>query len=119
MSLIARHLESNGIPTVVMGCARDSVERAGTPRFHFSNFPLGHSAGKPNNPASQWATVRDALGLFETAEGPGTIVVSPQRWADDDAWEADYLRSDHLTPEEIERLSATHATDRKVAATRK
>ena len=38
-SLVARHLEANGIATVVMGCAKDIVEHAGVPRFLFSDFP--------------------------------------------------------------------------------
>jgi hypothetical protein len=49
VSLIARHLEVNGIPTVVMGCARDIVEHCGAPRFLFSDFPLGNSAGRPHD----------------------------------------------------------------------
>ena len=48
-SLVARHLEANGIPTVVMGCAKDIVEHAAVPRFLFSDFPLGNSAGKPHD----------------------------------------------------------------------
>ena len=52
-SLVARHLEANGIPTVVMGCAKDIVEHAAVPRFLFSDFPLGNSAGRPHDVASQ------------------------------------------------------------------
>ena len=52
-SLVARHLEANGIPTVVMGCAKDIVEHAAVPRFLFSDFPLGNSAGRPDDVASQ------------------------------------------------------------------
>ena len=50
ISLVARHLEANGISTVVMGCAKDIVEHAAVPRFLFSDFPLGNSAGKPHDP---------------------------------------------------------------------
>ncbi|MHC2334097.1 hypothetical protein ACVIW0_003386 [Bradyrhizobium sp. USDA 4454] len=39
VSLVARHLEANGIPTVVMGCAKDIVEHAAVPRFLFSRLP--------------------------------------------------------------------------------
>ena len=49
VSLVARHLEANGISTVVMGCAKDIVEHAAVPRFLFSDFPLGNSAGKPHD----------------------------------------------------------------------
>ena len=41
MSLVARHLESSGISTVVIGSARDIVEECGVPRFLFVDFPLG------------------------------------------------------------------------------
>ncbi len=46
MSLAARHLEENGIPIVLFGCARDIVEHCGVPRFVFSDFPLGNPTGK-------------------------------------------------------------------------
>ena len=60
-TLVARHLEANGIPTVVMGCAKDIVEHAAAPRFLFSDFPLGNSAGKPHDVASQDQTLELAL----------------------------------------------------------
>ena len=68
-ALVARHLEANGIPTVVMGCAKDIVEHAAVPRFLFSDFPLGNSAGKPHDVASQAQTLELALRLLETAFG--------------------------------------------------
>ncbi len=61
--LVARHLEANGIPTVVMGCAKDIVEHAAAPRFLFSDFPLGNSAGKPHDVGSQAETLELALRL--------------------------------------------------------
>src|SRR3984957_17003698 len=63
-SLVARHLEANGIATVVMGCAKDIVEHAAVPRFLFSDFPLGNSAGKPHDPASQALTLELALRVL-------------------------------------------------------
>ena len=69
MSLVARHLEANGIPTVVMGCAKDIVERVGVPRFLFSDFPLGNAAGRPGDVASQQLTLDLALALLERAPG--------------------------------------------------
>ena len=68
-TLVARHLEANGIPTVVMGCAKDIVEHAAAPRFLFSDFPLGNSAGKPHDVASQDQTLELALRLLESAPG--------------------------------------------------
>ena len=46
MSLVARHLEANGIPTVMFGTAKDIVEHCGVPRFVFVDFPLGNSCGR-------------------------------------------------------------------------
>ena len=101
MSLVARHLEADGLPTVIMGCAKDIVEHCGVPRFLFSDFPLGNSAGKPFDADSQAATLELALRVLETAPGPRTTVQSPQRWNDDAAWKLDYNNLAKLTPEDI------------------
>ena len=69
VSLVARHLEANGIPTVVMGCAKDIVEHAAVPRFLFSDFPLGNSAGKPHDAASQAFTLELALARAGNRSG--------------------------------------------------
>ena len=87
-SLVARHLEANGIPTVVMGCAKDIVEHAAVPRFLFSDFPLGNSAGKPHDVASQDRTLELALRVLEAAPGPRTTMQSPLRWSEDACLEA-------------------------------
>ena len=101
MSLVARHLEANGLPTVIMGCAKDIVEYAGVPRFLFSDFPLGNSAGKPFDAASQAATLELALRVLESAPAPRTTVQSPQRWSEDGAWKLGYNNLEKLTPEQI------------------
>jgi D-proline reductase (dithiol) PrdB len=100
VSLTARHLEANGIPTVVMGCARDIVESAGVARFLFSDFPLGNSAGKPGDPESQPGLIAMALNLLESAVAPRTTVQSPYRWSEDSSWKDDFYRLD-LTPDQI------------------
>jgi len=102
VSLLARHLEANGIPTVIMGCAKDIVEHCGVPRFAFSDFPLGNSAGRPFDVESQARTLELALRVLETAPGPRTTVQSPQCWNDDAKWKLDYLDLTKLTPEKLE-----------------
>ena len=102
VSLVARHLEANGIPTVIMGCARDIVEHCGVPRFTFSDFPLGNSAGRPFDVESQTQTLELALRVLESAPGPRTTVQSPQRWNDDARWKLDYLDLAKLSPEKLE-----------------
>jgi D-proline reductase (dithiol) PrdB len=101
VSLVARHLEADGIPTVIMGCAKDIVEHCGVPRFLFSDFPLGHSAGRPHDADSQALTLELALRVLESATAPRTTVQSPLRWRDDPSWKLDYNNLAKLTPEEI------------------
>ena len=101
MSLVARHLEANGLPTVIMGCARDIVEHCGVPRFLFSDFPLGNSAGRPFDVESQRLTLELALRVLESAPAARTTVQSPLRWREDASWKLDFSNLDRLTPEEI------------------
>ena len=101
VSLAARLLEANGIPTVIMGCAKDIVEHCGVPRFLFSDFPLGNSAGRPDDVESQTLTLELALRVLEAAPAARATVQSPLRWRDDAAWKLDFSNLDALTPEEI------------------
>jgi hypothetical protein len=101
VSLAARHLEESGIPTVIMGCAKDIVEHCGVPRFLFSDFPLGNSAGRPFDVESQRFTLELALRVLESAPAARTTVQSPLRWRDDASWKLDYNNLSTLTPEGI------------------
>jgi len=103
VSLIARHLEANGVPTVVMGCARDIVEHAAVARFLFSDFPLGNSAGRPHDAPSQAFTLELALRVLETAPSAQTTVQSPLRWSSDASWKRDYNNVAALSAEELAR----------------
>ena len=117
MSLAARHLEANGIPTVIMGCAKDIVEYVGVPRFLFSDFPLGNPAGFPNDPDSQAFTLELALRLLETAPAPRTTVQSPLRWSEDPAWKLDYSNIARVSAEEIARRRAEFDRQKEIAKT--
>ena len=101
VSLAARTLEAQGIITVVMGCAKDIVERVGVPRFLFSDFPLGNSAGRPNDKACQEATLSMALDLAVDASLPGTTIQSTYRWSTNSEWKEDYANPDKLSDKEI------------------
>jgi D-proline reductase (dithiol) PrdB len=117
VSLAARHLEANGIPTVVMGCAKDIVEYCGVPRFLFSDFPLGNPTGRPNDPQSQAVTLELALRVLESAPGPRTTMQSPLRWSADPAWKLDFSNIARLTPEEIARRRAEFDHQKEIAKT--
>jgi hypothetical protein len=115
VGLISRYLEENGIPTVVMGCAKDIVEQCGVPRFLFSDFPLGNSAGKPNDPDSQAFTLDLALRVLETAVGPRTTVQSPLRWNDDGSWKIDFSNIEQMSEEELAKRRAAFDEVKRVA----
>ena len=101
VSLVARHLEAHGIPTVIMGCAKDIVEHCGVPRFLFSDFPLGNSAGRPFDVESQTQTLELALRILESAPAARTTMQSPLRWSEDAVWKRDYNDLTKLSPEKI------------------
>ncbi len=119
ISLIARHLESHGISTVVMGCAKDIVEHCGVSRFLFSDFPLGNPGGRPNDEESQARTLEMALDLLEGATGPRTTRQSPLRWSDSPDWKLDYLNVERISPDELERRRAEFARQKDIAKTRR
>jgi D-proline reductase (dithiol) PrdB len=101
VSLAARHLEAHGISTVIMGCAKDIVEHCGVPRFLFSDFPLGNSAGRPFDVGSQTQTLELALRVLESAPAPRTTLQSPLRWSADASWKRDYLDLTKLAPDTL------------------
>ena len=119
MSLAARHLETHGIPTVIMGCAKDIVEHCGVPRFVFSDFPLGNSAGKPFDVESQRTTLGLVLSLLEHAFAPRTTVQSPLRWSDDASWKGTYLNLRELSPGELARRKEEFAEHKATAKTKR
>jgi hypothetical protein len=114
-ALVARHLEANGIATVIVGCAKDIVEYAAVPRFLFSDFPLGNSAGKPHDIASQAQTLELALRRLESASGSHTTMQSPLRWSDDPSWKLDYNNIAQLSPEELARRRAAFDKQKEIA----
>ncbi|MEM7292672.1 MAG: glycine reductase [Pseudomonadota bacterium] len=103
VSLVARVLEESGIPTVILGCARDIVEYVGVPRLLFNDFPLGNAAGRPHDPDSQTQVAREALALLADADQARTTRQSSLRWSDDDRWKRDYSNAALLSREEIAR----------------
>jgi hypothetical protein len=113
VSLIANYLEANGIATVVMGCAKDIVEYCGVPRFLFCDFPLGCPAGRPDDRASQAATLELALRLLEGAPGPRTTVQLPERWSDNPDWKLDFFNVARMSTAEFERVQTEELAWRK------
>lgn len=46
----------------------------------FVNYPLGHQAGKPNNPQDQYRLVKAALEGFQLHTKPGQVNVLEADW---------------------------------------
>ena len=115
MSLVARYLERNGIPTIVMGAAKDIVEHVGVPRFVFSDFPLGNPAGRPNDPDSHTETLALALDVLESAPAARTTVQSPLKWSANPDWKLDFQNIARMPPEEIARRRAEFDKQKQVA----
>jgi D-proline reductase (dithiol) PrdB len=102
VSLVSRHLEKNGIPTVTLGSARDIVEECGVARFVFTDFPLGNPCGKPWDAAMQRSIVGIALDLLERGWMPRTTVQTPFRWGSDE-WRDAFMRVDESNREALAR----------------
>ncbi len=103
MSLAARHLEENGIPTVILGSARDIVEQCGVPRFVFTDFPLGNPCGVPYDVEMQRAIAEIGLELLESAIRSRTTVQTPFCWPDDE-WRTRFMRVDESNIGELRRM---------------
>ncbi len=99
MSLVARHLEENKIPTVVVGSARDIVEECGVARFLFTDFPLGNPFGKPGDKKMQRSIMDMALELLQYARQPRTTVQAPFIWSEDETWRKVFM---HVSKERLE-----------------
>jgi hypothetical protein len=97
VSLVARHLEENKIPTVVVGSARDIVEECGVARFLFTDFPLGNPCGKPWDKKMQRAIMDMALELLHYARQPRTTVQAPFIWSEDETWRQVFM---HVSEEQ-------------------
>jgi D-proline reductase (dithiol) PrdB len=101
VSLVSRHLEANGIATVILGSARDVVEHCGVARFLYLDFPLGNPCGKPYDKDMQLDIVRQAIGLFDTARSGRTTVKAQVSWDHDQSWREDFCRVDDSNREAL------------------
>ena len=114
MSLVARHLEANGIPTVTMASALDIVEAGQPPRAGFIDYPLGHTCGQPFHEDDQLDVVELSLKLLEQV--PDGVVDLGKRWPQT-GWRENAMKRDagdarevrHETPQyqlEADRIAA-------------
>ena len=70
----------------MFGSARDILVAAKPPRAVFTDYPLGHSVGRPFDKDNQRAIIRDGLTALESIREAGTIVDLPYQWEADRNW---------------------------------
>ena len=80
MGLVARVIESSGIPTVVVATGHDLTVQVRPPRALFVNFPMGNNFGAPGAVDQQRRILERALWLVHEITTPGTIVDFDERW---------------------------------------
>ena len=101
VALAAHCLESAGIATVIMGCAKDIIEYVGVPRLLFNDLPLGNAAGLPHDADSQNLVAKLTIDLLAEATAPRTTRPSPLVWSGAPDWKKDYSNAALLSAEEI------------------
>ena len=89
MCLIARHFETLGIPTLVLGSALDIMKAGRPPRAAFLNYPLGFEAGRFKDTVNQYEVIKQAVSLFDQMQKE-SIVNLDYQW--EEGWEMVELR---------------------------
>lgn len=82
-----------------MTSALDITKSVYPPRAAFLDYPLGHTTGKPHEPALQRDILLQALAAFTSLTTPGSVKMLPFRWSEDEAWKETAQRGseDRLT----------------------
>jgi D-proline reductase (dithiol) PrdB len=70
VALLARALEQDGIPTIMLAVSRDVVERVRPPRAVFYKGEFGSVAGRPEWPEHQRRILDETLRLLEPMDQP-------------------------------------------------
>lgn len=70
------------MPTVCIGSALDIFESGKPPRAIFTNYPLGHSTGKPFDFEDQISIIKKALKFLDTNETKKSINILNNTWGE-------------------------------------
>ena len=80
MPVLARVIESAGIPTVTVTMMPDLAERFRLSRIVGVEFPFGHSFGDPHNDLLMRTVAEGALQALEEAGAPGYRLDIQAKW---------------------------------------
>ena len=83
MPVLARQIEAAGITTILVAMMPYWAEKVGVPRTLAVEFPFAQTIGGPGNNQQQMLVVRQALSVLATADEPGTIIHSSEKWPQD------------------------------------
>ena len=112
MGLIAREIEARGIPTLSMSSAYSITAAVNPPRAVYLDYPLGRTAGKPNDLHNQMEIMASTLNAFQTIKQPGSIVELPFAWATDDSWKDRVMRPQKSSSKSAHAEKVQHDDDR-------
>ena len=79
---VARLLEENGIPTVVIAVQsfKETMASMSLPRVLITPFPMGRPIGFPGNKNQQLRVIEAALKLLSEATSSKTISIFPESY---------------------------------------
>lgn len=83
MGLVARKIESAGIPTVTLNMLWVFQAAIGMPRIAAIEHPFGRPFGDVDDVVTQSAVLQATLGVFERAAVPGHVEHLPFGWHED------------------------------------
>jgi D-proline reductase (dithiol) PrdB len=78
--VLARWIEAEGIPTVIVTMMPSVAEERLAPRIVGVEFPFGHAFGMPRDRAMQRSVLELALRVLAGASRPGTRVDLDLEW---------------------------------------
>ena len=81
---MARAIEAEGIPTVLVMMYKQVADALPSPRVCYVRFPFGVPLGEPGNADQQRVIVEDALHLIVNATKAGVLQEMPYRWRRED-----------------------------------
>jgi hypothetical protein len=115
VGLIAREIERRGIPTISLTSAWSITRAVNPPRAAFVDFPLGHTAGKPDDKPLQRKIMIDTLSALDSIMVPGEIRTLPYQWSADHSWKDRVMRPQ--PPSDDDDEVAAHGADDRLERT--
>lgn len=97
-----------------MSSARSITAAVNPPRAVFLDFPLGHTAGRPDDLPGQRHIMIDTLRALDRINVPGTIMPLGYRWSEDETWKDTAMRPRRTERGEDGEPGEERATDDRV-----